>query len=279
MFFNITLDEYVHSVGGHRHYRGRNKVSGSSSNWDADFQEIDADAPYWDDMISHSVRLGIQAARKTFKPALIVWGLMALIAFLFYTVPASHYVFHGLVAFQDLLGPFFPTVGTGLAVGVLVETTKVICSESKRWSRENSVNAIFNFLLFGIMGLTTYYRYPLQDEWFGSGNSIAELTSKVAFDQFVWTVFIANPYQCLGFIWKNNGFSMKAVKKQIFPVRTFWGTQMLPVLVANWAFWIPMAYIVYSFPSELQLPLSILAITIWVMLLTVLSATTNSNEN
>ncbi len=58
----------------------------------------------------------------------------------------------------------------------------------------------------------------------------------------------------------------------MFPFKPFWGTKMLPVLVSNWAFWIPMASIVYCFPSDLQIPLSILAVTIWVLILSVLTA-------
>lgn len=279
MFFNITLDEHLPTSSGHRHYRGRNKLSEDSIIWNYDAQEIPADPPYWDDMFNSSLRLGFQAACKTFKPALLVWGLMALIAVLFYAVPASHVFFASLIHLQEIMGPYFPTIGMGISVGILVETVKVMTSENKRWSRENTVSAVFNFILFGLMGLSTYYRYPLQDAWFGSGNSLGILAAKVAFDQFIWTVFLANPYQCLGFLWKNNGFSFSAVKQRIFPVRTFWGTQMLPVLVANWAFWIPMAFMVYSFPPELQLPISILAITIWVMLLTVLAASTAKDEN
>lgn len=279
MFFNITLDEYIATSSGHRHYRGRNKLCEKSTPWHYDAPYIPVDPPYWDDMLNSSIRKGFEAACKTFKPAVFVWGLMALIAVLFYSVPASHGIFTSLIRLQEFMGPFFPTFGTGLSVGLLVEVVMVMSSENKHWSRENTVNAVFNFLLFGIMGLTTYYRYPLQNDWFGSGNSLRELAPKVAFDQFVWTVLIANPYQCLAFLWKNNHFSCTAVKQLTTPVRTFWGTQMLPVLVANWAFWIPMAFIVYSFPPELQLPLSILAVTIWVMLLTVLAASTAKDEN
>ena len=63
------------------------------------------------------------------------------------------------------------------------------------------------------------------------------------------------------------------------PFRTFWGTQMLPVLISNWAFWIPMAYLVYFFPPELQVPMAILAVSIWVVLLSFLTAKTSDAES
>ncbi|MBK1831107.1 hypothetical protein JIN77_10245 [Verrucomicrobiaceae bacterium R5-34] len=280
MFYQLTLDQpLASSSSGRRHYRGRNQLSEESLVWNYDAHQVAADPPYWDDMISGSIRLGVQAAKMTFKPALIVWTLMAAISILYYTVPATHFIFAGLVTAQEIMGPLFPMIGMGLSVGFLVEFVSVMSSETRQWTRENSLNAVFNFALFGLMGLSTYYRYPLQNEWFGAGNTLGVLATKVAFDQFVWTVLLANPYQCFSYLWKNQGFSFEAVRKRIFPFRTFWGTQMLPVLIANWAFWIPMAFMVYSFPPELQLPLAILAITIWVMLLKVLAASTSKGES
>jgi len=45
---------------------------------------------------------------------------------------------------------------------------------------------------------------------------------------------------------------------------------VLPVLVSNWCFWIPMSILIYCFPTTLQLPLGILATSIWSMLLAAL---------
>jgi hypothetical protein len=45
---------------------------------------------------------------------------------------------------------------------------------------------------------------------------------------------------------------------------------VLPVLVSNWCFWIPMSTLVYCFPTTLQLPLGILAVSIRSILLATL---------
>lgn len=230
-------------------------------------------------MFGSSIRVGVMAAKKTFKPALAVWTVMAGIAALYYLVPMSHVVFSWLVTLQKSMGVLFPSLGMGLSVGILVEVVKVLTSKSRRWTRENTITALFNFAVFGIMGFTHHYRYAFQNEVFGAGNSFQELASKVAFDQFVWTVLIANPYQAVCFLWKNNSFSFRAVHRHMFPFRSFWGTQMLPVLITNWAFWIPMAFIIYYFPPDLQLPLSILAVTTWVMLLSVLTSMNRREES
>jgi hypothetical protein len=45
---------------------------------------------------------------------------------------------------------------------------------------------------------------------------------------------------------------------------------VLPVLVSNWLFWIPMVVLIYCFPTSLQLPLGILACAIWSLLIAAL---------
>lgn len=261
-----------------RHYRGRNRLATSSDGW-ASAPSLPMDPPYWDDMIGNSLRIGMNAAKSTFKPALWIWALMIGIALLYFLVPASHVAFNALVTLQNKTGVLFASVGMGLSVGILVECAKVLMSREKRWTHINTGNATFNFIIWSIMGVTQYYRYNWQVEVFGAGNSFGELVTKVSFDQFIWTVFFANPYQAILYLWKNNKFSWKAVLRQASPFRTFWGTQMLPMLISNWAFWIPMAFLIYFFPPELQIPMSILAVTIWVILLSFLTANSSSNES
>ncbi len=257
---------------GRRFYRGRNCLSSGNTSW-SNPGPIPEDPPFWDDLFGGSLRIGLSAAKRSMKPALCVWALMSAIAAIYYLVPASHIAFTSLNDFQNATGILFPFFGMGLAVGLLAETAKVVMSKDRKWTSANTHNAAFNFVMFGIMGVTSYYRYPMQEAVFGTGTSWQVLASKVAFDQFAWTVFLANPYQALLLLWKNHHYSWRKVTSQIFPFKAFWGTKMLPMLITNWAFWIPMAAIVYCFPIELQLPLSILAVAIWVIIISILTAT------
>ena len=133
-------------------------------------------------------------------------------------------------------------------------------------------------MIFGILGVLQNYLYAFQAKLFGTGTSLEVLVPKVLFDQFAWTVLFANPYQTILYLWKNRGFSFQKVATQMRPFKPFWGTQVLPVLIANWFFWIPMVSIIYCFPSELQLPLAILAVTIWVLLLSILTSVSHAEQ-
>ncbi len=274
LIFSDTQIPNARQTVGHRHYRGRNALAAEGIDWNTG-RALPSDPLYWDDMFGRSIRSGLDAAKQTMKPALFVWVLMTGIAMMYYFVPATRGMFTALSMVQEKMGVWFPSIGMGLSVGLIVELVKVFMGEEKRWRRENTVNALFNFAVFGLMGWSSHYRYLFQEEFFGRGTSWTVLLPKVMFDQFVWTVIIANPYQTILFLWKNDGFKWSKVTSQMFPFKTFWGTKMLPVLVSNWAFWIPMALIVYCFPSDLQIPLSILAVTIWVLILSILTAKKN----
>jgi hypothetical protein len=264
--------------GERRFYRGRNTLQGEVFEW-KNYQALPADTPFWDDMIHHSALAGLQAARQSLKPAFFVWGLMALIAVLYYAVPSSQVFFSALSDLQAKMTWQFPFFGMGLSVGLLAEAVKVSLSREKRWMRQNTVNAMFNLTIFGFMGVLQHYFYQWQGHLFGDGASWRVVLPKVLLDQFVWTVFFANPYQTVLYLWKNQGFSWSAVRSQMRPFKAFWGNQILPVLITNWAFWIPMVAIIYCFPKELQLPLAILAVTIWVLLLSILTSSADETSD
>ncbi len=66
----------------HRFHRGRHLWDPGAVDW-APARALPDDPPYWDDMFLGSVRTGGSAARRTFKPALCVWMLMASIVYCF----------------------------------------------------------------------------------------------------------------------------------------------------------------------------------------------------
>ncbi|WP_309380554.1 hypothetical protein [Cerasicoccus frondis] len=261
----------INSIGvNQRFYRTRNRYNPSDFAR-AEAHDIPKDTPYWAEIIVRAFNKGSDAIKRSLAPAILVWGLMAAIAAVYYGIPASHAFFIKLDALRASLGIMFPFLGMGLSVGVLAETMKVLFSPERRWKKENTITAGFNLFMFGVLGVTQSFFYDAQTWLIGSGNTPRILLAKMLIDQFIWTVFFANPYQTLLFTWKEKGFNTRQVMSELRPFKVFWGLQVLPVLITNWAFWIPMVLIIYSFPTTLQLPLVILAVTIWVLLLTILT--------
>jgi hypothetical protein len=74
----------------------------------------------------------------------------------------------------------------------------------------------------------------------------------------------------LAFLWKSEQFSLRLTVEKMRQFRKFYALTVLPVLVSNWLFWIPMVVLIYCFPTSLQLPLGILACAIWSLLIAAL---------
>ncbi|MBV8175784.1 MAG: hypothetical protein JO151_14650 [Verrucomicrobia bacterium] len=173
-------------------------------------------------------------------------------------------------------GLTFSFMAMGATVGGLTEAFTVYFHKGGRWTREDLVNMAFNFLVFGLLGVMNSGLYRLQARLFGSGRSMGTLALKTSVDQSIYTLFLSNPFQTLAFLWKSEHFSLRSAAAKISDFKHFYVITVLPVLVSNWCFWIPMSALIYCFPTTLELPLGILAVSIWSLLLATLIKPTDS---
>jgi hypothetical protein len=221
-------------------------------------------------LILRSFRLGLGATRANLVPAVLVQALMASLVVSYFYLPAARPAFGVLTYWNVHGGLLFSFLAMGITVGGLTEIFSVYLHKNGRWTVEDFWNIVFNFLVFGILGTTNSLFYQLQAHWFGGGRSPATLATKTLVDQFLYTPFLTNPMQTLAFLWKSQQFSFRQTVQKMQHFRQFYLLTVLPVLVSNWCFWIPMAVLIYCFPTSLQLPLGILATAIWSMLIAAL---------
>jgi hypothetical protein len=221
-------------------------------------------------LVLRSLRLGLGAAQTNLVPALCVQALMAGLVFAYFYAPATRPFFNVLTDWNVRGGLAFSFVAMGLIVGGVSEAFTVYLHKGGRWTEEDLGNMAFNFLVFGCLGVMNSLLYQLQADWFGAGRSLGTLVRKGFVDQFIYTPFLSNPFQTLTFLWKSEGFSFRRTAEKLSHFKRFYLMTVLPVLVSNWCFWIPMSVLIYCFPTTLQLPLGILAVAIWSMLLAAL---------
>jgi hypothetical protein len=220
--------------------------------------------------------LGLGATRANLVPAFCVEILMAGLVLAYFYAPVTRPFFNVLSDWNVRGGLAFSFIAMGATVGGLAETFVVYLHKNGRWTREDLVNIIFNFLVFGLLGVMNSGLYQLQAQWFGSGRSLGTLAMKTSVDQFIYTPFLANPVQTLAFLWKAEDFSLRRLASKLSHFKQLYVITVLPVLVSNWCFWIPMSALIYCFPTTLQLPLGILATSIWSMLVATLVKPANS---
>ena len=230
-------------------------------------------------LVLRSFRLGFDAVRANFVPALCVQALMMGLVLAYFYLPAAHPFFNILTDWNVRGGLPFSFLAMGVTVGGLTEAFTVYLHKGGRWTREDLSNMAFNFLVFGLLGVMNSLFYQLQARWFGAGRSFETLALKTFVDQFIYTPFLNNPCQTLAFLWKGEGFSFRSTIAKLSGFKQFYVITVLPVLVSNWCFWIPMSVLIYCFPTTLQLPLGILAVSIWSMLLAALVKPANSGAD
>lgn len=218
-------------------------------------------------LVKDSILRGCLAVRKIALPAIIVQGLILATVLSYFFIPQSILFFDGLLKLRDSIGPTFPFISMGL-IAVFAETLARMFS--RNWHGYGN-SALFGFIIFGVLGVTTDAFYLLQNNlWAGLPNH-EQIIAKVLFDQFVYTVFFANPYQTFLYVYRDCDYSPSRFKRRITPFSRFYTKEVLAVLITNWAFWIPMTAILYSLPLDIQFVVSRMAIVIWVLLLTSLT--------
>jgi hypothetical protein len=213
----------------------------------------------------NAVRKGFNAARENLPAMLGLEAVMAAVVAIYYCWPAGAAVLSRLGDWQRAGGVLSAAIATAIAGGLLSEFSVVYFQDGGRWTRLHAENAAFKFAMFFIGGALVYEFYLQQAVWFGHGAAWRVLVPKVLVDQFGYTVIWATPYQTLLTRWHALRYSFPRLGRELN--LDFVTERMLPVLVANWMFWIPGVSLIYAMPTHLQAPLFILATAIWGLLL------------
>jgi len=71
-------------------------------------------------------------------------------------------------------------------------------------------------------------------------------------------------------MWKDGGFKRSAFAG--LTLKRFVTRDCVRALLSGWSVWLPMVCIIYSLPSELQIPLFNIVLCFWVLLLSALMA-------
>lgn len=210
-----------------------------------------------------------QALKNTLVPGLVLQFFALIILLVYFFVPSAGIYFDFFGTLKTQYGYVYSFVATAF-FGGLIPFVYLWLSGQLRNNRSLVAVGIFYCVFWGIKGVEVDLFYRLQSVWFGAGNDVFTLATKVAVDQFIYSAFWAAPTITLTYLWLEAGFNVKAWWQALdrhYLVRT------LPtVIVSNWLVWIPAVSIIYAMPNQLQIPLFNLVLCFWVLLLAVLNA-------
>lgn len=195
--------------------------------------------------------VALKSIRANLVPMAVLWLLAALTVWGYYCLSSFSAVLEPLAEWQRETG--WPaavvnrTVFGGLLPGVFLLTVRSI-----RPPRP-VLTVLANCLWMGSWGVLSNAFFTLQAQTFGNGTDFTTLLVKVLVDKGLWSACLCVPLNSLFFYWEGRDFSFARCRRE-WP--TSWLRQIyLPVLLADFAVWIPVQFAVYMFPLPLQIQL------------------------
>ncbi|PTY01488.1 hypothetical protein DB346_12100 [Verrucomicrobia bacterium LW23] len=220
-------------------------------------------------VLQRAVAKGFAAAWENRVPAIVTLACMATMVVCYYLWPSTGIVLQILAGWKEAGGFTFAALASGFTGGIMAQAVKVALIQRFRWTWQNTVDAVFCFIFFAINGMLVVVLYRWQADYFGHEARWDIIAKKVLFDQFVFSFFWSAPFASIAFAWKDCGFSWVALRPRLN--LGFVADTILPMVITNWCFWIPMVSLVYSLPTALQYPLFLIIMALWSLILATLA--------
>jgi hypothetical protein len=220
---------------------------------------------------------GRAALRRFWRPFVLIQLAAVALAVAYHVDARVRDVCAALAAWKTAGGLPLAAATAAFAGGVLPELAKLVAQRGRSPLRGRAGELAFNVAFFAFNGVVIDRLYRVEAALFGADARLPTVVAKVAFDQFVftppWVAFITALY-----LFRARGFSWAATRPAFTQggfsrgfVHGFVRARVLPLLVPDWLFWIPMVSVVYAFPLPLQFLLFILALAAWSLILVVIA--------
>jgi len=207
---------------------------------------------------------GAAALRRFWRPFLLIQVSAALLAIAYRVSVPFRAACAVAAAWKTAGGLPAAAVTCGVAGGLLPELAKVVADRGRSALRGRGGEVLFNVAFFAFDGVVIDLLYRGEARLFGSDAQLRTVVEKVAFDQLVfsplWSIFIV-----LLFLWRQRGYSLAATVAVVG--KGFYQARVVPLIVPNWLFWIPMVSIIYALPVALQFLLFIPALGAWSLIM------------
>lgn len=216
---------------------------------------------------------GLTALRRFWRPFVLIQSAAVALGFAYRSCDAVRAACVGLARWKTAGGLPFTAILGAFAGGLLPELAKRLTGRAPggdaRGQEQARRDVRFNLAFFAVNGIAVDGLYRTAAWLFGNDAHLSTVIAKIAFDQLVFTptwsalallVFLAR--RC-GWSWRR---ARAALGQQGF-VRGFLGARVLPLLVSNWCFWIPIVAIVYALPGPLQFLMFAFALAAWSLIM------------
>ena len=205
------------------------------------------------------------AARQNAVPAVVLQALTLALLVAYGRWAPAHELLERLLRIKLAWGAGYSFLAGALFAGLL---PRLVLRAMARDTGRFPVELAFACLFWGWRSVEVDLMYRLQAHWFGAAADWPTVLKKTAFDQLVYSPLWAVPEIALAFEWKAAGFSWRRMRGRLD--RDFVAVRLPAAVVGNAMVWLPAMLAVYFLPTALQLPVSNLVGSFWVLLMIVL---------
>ena len=221
-------------------------------------------------------RAGWDAARANTLPAAVIATVGVLILLGYYRHEPTHAVLEQLAAIKTRWGLLFSLVSTAVFGGLLPVLVQQVVPGLVH--RERLRHLPFFLVFWGLKGMETDLFYRLQAWVWGPQVTPGTVAVKLAVDMVVFAPLYAVPCIVLAYAWKDLGFDAGRLRARVLPLGPWYRRQVVPVLIANHAIWIPAVAVLYSLPLALQMPFQNLVQCLSILIATFVMASHRRTE-
>ena len=205
------------------------------------------------------------AARQNAVPAVVLQALTLALLVAYYRWAPAHELLDRLLRLKLAWGVVYSFLAGALFAGLL---PRLVLRWMGRDTGRLPVELAFAVAFWGWRSVEVDLMYRLQAHWFGAAADWPTVLCKTAFDQLVYSPLWAVPEIALAFAWKDAGFSWRVARSHLD--RAFFSERLPAAVVGNAKVWLPAVIAIYFLPTALQLPVSNLVGSFWVLLMIVL---------
>lgn len=222
----------------------------------------------------HPLQMALAAIKKNFLPGLVLQGLMGIFLAAYFWHEPTRFCFEKIAAIKQEAGFLFSATAYCVSSAILPEILKIFLSQKGKILAANLRSTATSAPIWAFAGILVDGLYRTQNFLFGTGNDIATVLSKIAFDQLVFSPFIGSFLIVAAFCWRDTDFrSFAFFEKGII---AFFLEKVFPVQVASWCVWPLAVAVIYSMPPAMQIPIAVLLQTFWVLVFTAVNRPSTS---
>lgn len=203
--------------------------------------------------------IGWESVRANRMPIVMLWAMSVVMVAAYGSVPQVRTVLDFVADWQRryrFLSAFVSfAFFCGILPGVFLFAVRSIRPERP------VLTIVAQTIWNGMFGIATEEVFRLLAVWFGDDASFRTLVLKTLADQFVWTVLVVAPVNAVFSFWLGRDLSFARVRREM--PRNLVARVCLPNLVMNWCVWIPVIFMVFSFPQPLQVFVCGFACAFW----------------